>query len=41
MQKQKTEVLEEDSSAIEEESIEDENLHNTTVTPINQQKVQL
>ena len=41
MQKLKKEAQFDDISIIEEESIEDENLHNTTVTPINQQKVQL
>jgi uncharacterized protein YdcH (DUF465 family) len=41
MQKQKNEVQFDDISIIEEESIEDENLNNTTVTPINKQKLQL
>ena len=41
MQKQKKEAQFVDISIIEEESIEDENLNNTTVTPINQQKLQL
>jgi hypothetical protein len=41
MQKPKKEVHFDDISIIEEESIEDENLHNTTVTPINQQNLQL
>ena len=41
MQKPKKEVHFDEISIIEEESIEDENLHNTTVTPMNKQNLQL